>query len=700
MIKDKRINYIIILFLSISINIVSPISLLADNGWNISTIDSTGDVGKYTSIAIDSNDADAIHISYYDEVNGDLKYANNLHGFWVTETALGVADNVGLFSDITVSLDHTIHVSYHNNTYSALVYARRFYMGYSWEETTIDSTYVSGLYTSIAVDDDDQIHISYHDPYNYTLKYATSSMGNWNGMVIAGGGKFASMALGSSGNFHISHAGAGLIAYTTGNYFEQNTTFVMDEVFEIEDTSIAIDSNETVHISYIVCGCLKYATNESGSWAISTVDGSGSAVNYTSIAIDSNDYIHISYYDEFNQDLKYATNASGIWDIATVDSAGMVGEYNFMAVDSNGFVHISYYDATNGDLKYASNKTETTCVCNDTELQDALDDAEDSGAHAIIQVVQGGYTGNFSYSSDLSRNITILGGYTTDCADRVVNPINTTLDAEGSGLALSLKTTAGGDIKVEGFTIKNGSNVSSSGGGLSVEAHSELGTAGDIIIANNIIKNNLATAYQGGGAYIDSFSNMGYAGTITLINNVIASNTAAAGSGGGVYIRSESNSFSGETITLTNNTITGNTAGTNGGGLVIMMDDNTNNVYNNIVWGNTAPTGGDIYLSVLSGTLVTNGFNNDYSDKPGTWDNGTGTNINADPKLSGNFHLRSKSPCIDAGTTDAPSIPATDFEGDNRVINGNNGVLPEPDIGADEYIPKTVISNVLMLLLN
>ena len=65
-----------------------------------------------------------------------------------------------------------------------------------------------------------------------------------------------------------------------------------------------------------------------------------------------------------------------------------------------------------------------------------------------------------------------------------------------------------------------------------------------------------------------------------------------------------------------------------------------------------------------------------------TWLEG---NISDDPLFvdpdNDDFHLSIDSPCIDAGTTDLPKsleLPATDFEGDPRVIGD------APDIGADE----------------
>ena len=57
------------------------------SNWDIEFIDTTGDVGYYTSIAIDSNDD--VHISYFDNTNDDLKYvvldsSSNVYGYSIS----------------------------------------------------------------------------------------------------------------------------------------------------------------------------------------------------------------------------------------------------------------------------------------------------------------------------------------------------------------------------------------------------------------------------------------------------------------------------------------------------------------------------------------------------------------------------------------------------------------------------------------
>lgn len=53
--------------------VVLSLGRASADGWFIETVDAGGDVGKYTSIDLDSSNYP--HISYFDYSNGDLKYA-------------------------------------------------------------------------------------------------------------------------------------------------------------------------------------------------------------------------------------------------------------------------------------------------------------------------------------------------------------------------------------------------------------------------------------------------------------------------------------------------------------------------------------------------------------------------------------------------------------------------------------------------
>ena len=67
--------------------------------WLLDVVDSVGSVGRYTSLALDSNNYP--HISYYDDSNDDLKYAVKDHMGWHTET-IDFSGNVGQHTSIAL----------------------------------------------------------------------------------------------------------------------------------------------------------------------------------------------------------------------------------------------------------------------------------------------------------------------------------------------------------------------------------------------------------------------------------------------------------------------------------------------------------------------------------------------------------------------------------------------------------------------
>jgi len=101
--------------------------------WNIETVDSAGDVGEYTSIAIDNNGYS--HISYYDSTNRHLKYARWTGTAWSIKTVDSSIGIVGRYTSIALDSNGYPHISYDSTR--DLKYAK--WTGTAWNITTVDS---------------------------------------------------------------------------------------------------------------------------------------------------------------------------------------------------------------------------------------------------------------------------------------------------------------------------------------------------------------------------------------------------------------------------------------------------------------------------------------------------------------------------------------------------------------------------------
>ncbi len=267
-------------------------------------------------------------------------------------------------------------------------------------------------------------------------------------------------------------------------------------------------------------------------------------------------------------------------------------------------------------------------------------------------------------------------------------------DRAGGGVFCNVDGGGTGQITLQGCTLENNSATAGAssyprGGGAgafySVDATASL----VVTIADCVVTANTA-ADRGGGFTFEEPS------LVNVTSCRIANNVSGGGpvGGGGVWSTATQ-------LNVTNCLVVGNSAADAGGGLAIATANTNTNyaILNCSIAGNTAPGVGGLYLlgptsGTVSGSIV---FGNAGVSIGGTTGYGLSvtfsavdsgffasnpTNISDDPQFvdpaSGDYHLASSSPCVDAGGPPAASLPPLDVDGTARIVNGL------VDMGADE----------------
>lgn len=272
--------------------------LLAPN--TFTTADSTGDVGRYSSVTIGSDGLPLI--SYQDTTNLDLQVAhcNDLTCSTRTITPLDTAGSVGYYTSITVGTDGLGLISYYDGTNDHLKVAHCSNVNCTAATlSTIDPNPLAGEYTSITINTTGFGAISYYEQTNNDLKIALCADTNCTTATLrvldsAGDvGRYTSIAIGDTSQFGTAFP---IVAY--------------------EDTT-----NNRLKLAR----CLNVSCSSSGS---TTLDLTTTMGTDTSVAMGRDGLPIISYQDGTNADLKVAhcnnltcTSAA----LHTLDSLNSVG---------------------------------------------------------------------------------------------------------------------------------------------------------------------------------------------------------------------------------------------------------------------------------------------------------------------------------------------------------------------------------------
>ena len=362
----------LLLFASCSKNSSSPTQSTTPSGssaWSISTVDSTGNTGEHTSIAVDQNNNP--HITYLNTDSGVVMYAEWNGSAWVREM-LGDAKGpytTGGRSGIALDASGNPYVVYHQADVSYFYTNRIASASWSTPEAIpwTESAWAFLGHCSIAVDPvTSAVHVAlwlYDSQQGYMLGYwgpGLSSAEFVDGYQFLTG-KNNSIAIDPNGIPWISYEGRDdsnnvvlKVAHRTISSWQAST---VDTIQTTEGyahlTSIAVDDNGNAHVAYYSHrdGAYKYASWNGSTWDLSTITTYGSVGwEDVSLALDSNGNPHVAMLTGFYK-LKYATwNGTG-WTVETVDNT--TGFDCSIAVGSDGSAHISYYDDNSGDLKYA-----------------------------------------------------------------------------------------------------------------------------------------------------------------------------------------------------------------------------------------------------------------------------------------------------------------------------------------------------------
>ena len=372
--QNRPVKNILTIFITLALLAGLPAKASAlTSYWEVLTLDSSRDVGRYASLAV-VNGYPAI--SYYDYSNTSLKFirAKDASGTdWGIPQTLDSTGTPGSHTSLAV-VNGNPAISYFDLHYGTLKFIRaEDANGTIWgSPQTLDSSAAVGQFTSLVVVNGYPA-ISYYDETNSALKFirakdangtdweapltldSTGTAGQYNSMAIVNGRPAISYHCFSSNRGDLKY-----IQAKDASGIEWNNPQTVDSAIVVgEYSSLAVVNGYPAisyyNYSYRDLQYIRARDADGTTWGSpQTLASSGSVGRYSSLAV-----VHgvpaISYYDESNGYLNFimAKDADGNdWlDPQTMDRSGNVGWHTSLTA-VNGNPAIAYYDHSYADLKY------------------------------------------------------------------------------------------------------------------------------------------------------------------------------------------------------------------------------------------------------------------------------------------------------------------------------------------------------------
>jgi hypothetical protein len=336
--KSSRRPYKVVLFTIAAIILISLLYFTNINAQSITlrntitSVDTLNDVGAHVSTILGSDNFPII--SYFDITNNDLKVVkcgNTSCSAGNIITTVDTTGDVGRYSSLTLGNDGLPVISYYDGSPNGnlkVVKCGNTSCSAGNIITTVDTLNNTGLHTSITLDSDGAPIISYYDAINgdlKTVKCGTVSCSSGNTISVVDGassvvGEYTSITLGSNGfpvisyydyNGDLKTVKCGTVSCSSGN----SIVSVDTDGDAGQYTSIKLAGDGFPVISYydFTEGNLKVAdcnNADCSNRTITLVDGcltcdtNGDAGQYTSMIFGIDGSPIVSYYSKTTGDLK------------------------------------------------------------------------------------------------------------------------------------------------------------------------------------------------------------------------------------------------------------------------------------------------------------------------------------------------------------------------------------------------------------